>query len=309
MTRSPSSGSSGSEMGCAPTAIRWETWRCSRAGRPAYRIPAPVVVQADGTQVPGAARFELRGDRLLLHARGLDGLKYPINIDPSLEITDFVPGGNDEGGVGFEGGRVVRSRSARGVGAWSSTSGLPEPRSGHCSVAYGGRLYVLGGQNSGPMREVYVAPISTSGAVGPFVATTPLPSQRESLGCAAYDNFLYAVGGRASSGVTAEVLVATIQADGSVGAWKSIAPPSVSSTRAWSRRASRTPVCRRWVRRCSAVGGIRLSAPGGRNPGALALSSPAAPRPRGRCRLRVSRTSVRGGRKRRHELQDRGARC
>ena len=194
------------------------------AGRPAYRIPAPVVIQADGTQVPGAARFELRGERLLLHTRGLDGLQYPINIDPSLEITDFVPGGNDEGGVGFENGRVVRSRSARGVGAWSSTGALPEPRSGHCSVGYGGRLYVLGGQNSGPMREVYVAPISTSGAVGPFVATTPLPSGRESLGCAAYDGFLYAVGGRTSAAVSAEVLVATVQSDGSVGAWQSVAP-------------------------------------------------------------------------------------
>jgi hypothetical protein len=108
---------------------------------------------------------------------------------------------------------------------WQSTTPLPGTRRGASSVATGGYLYVVGGNDGNLLDEVWFAPLLSEGGLGEWRATTPLPSGRYDAPVVASGGYLYVVGGEVSDcsgGCTTqakEVLKAPIQADGTLGAW------------------------------------------------------------------------------------------
>jgi hypothetical protein len=79
------------------------------------------------------------------------------------------------------------------LGNWVTAGTMSQPRVSHGAVAYGGRIYVIGGQ-SGFRSDIEVADILPNGMLGPFTTTTPLAVGRRFMGCAAYDGRLYALG-------------------------------------------------------------------------------------------------------------------
>lgn len=90
------------------------------------------------------------------------------------------------------------------------------------AVAWDNFLYVLGGSPNAQSgyADVYVAPIHANGTIGSWTSTTALPSQRYALTAAAYGGYLYAIAGTPSpqSGL-AQVLYASINANGTIGSW------------------------------------------------------------------------------------------
>ncbi len=120
------------------------------------------------------------------------------------------------------------------VGPWSVTSSLPTKRSAHASASYNGFLYVTGGSSAGPgngasfLSDVLYAPLNANGTVGAWKSTSALPAARAGHTAAIYSSgsnaWLYVLGGRAGSGAAlADIQSATIKADGTLGAWTTIA--------------------------------------------------------------------------------------
>lgn len=104
---------------------------------------------------------------------------------------------------------------------------LPEARADHTSEIYQSNLYViggLGGASLAPRDTVLRAPIGHSGNIGAFTTTTALPSPRWDHASLIHGNRLYVVGGAIDAGVTAEVLVAEVNSDGSLGAFTATTP-------------------------------------------------------------------------------------
>jgi hypothetical protein len=201
-----------------------------------YRIPAPVVHQATGAAPARTARFTLDGTRLRLVAQGLQALAYPISIDPTVTVTSttaFAYPGNFEGGADLGSGLVKRARPTYGVPSWSvNATTLPTPRRGHCSVAYNGKLYVIGGYDaSGLLSEVRMATIAGA-TVGAFGTVTALPGARQDPGCAVYNGYLYVVGGWSGTSLP-DVVVAKINSDGTLASsWTTTSALAVGRSRA-----------------------------------------------------------------------------
>ncbi len=197
------------------------------AGASAYRLPAPVLRQADGSPPDAEAHWILDGQRVALVATGLSKLTYPIDIDPSLLITtttDFLTAGNLDADVSATNNAVVRSRVGGGSVAIQSVDGVAytTARIDHASVAYNGYLYVIGGFNGADLNQLEYGPISANGFVtSHVVVNTPFPasSARSGLGAVAVNSTMYVVGGGTSTTLYDDVLTAHINADGSLGAF------------------------------------------------------------------------------------------
>lgn len=106
---------------------------------------------------------------------------------------------------------------------------LPESRVDHTSEIHQSNMYVIGGLGSlsfVPRDTVLRAAIDNSGNIGAFTATTALPSPRWDHASLIHGNRLYVIGGAVDAGVpvTNEVLVAPINADGSLGAFSATTP-------------------------------------------------------------------------------------
>lgn len=115
------------------------------------------------------------------------------------------------------------------VGAWNSTQTFPYQIETPATLAFGGRIYVLGGYASGPGisdfldNSVHVAAINGNGTLGSWTATTPFVNGRERH-AAALDpdtRTIYVIGGdnAQSFNTFSDVQYARIQANGSVGTW------------------------------------------------------------------------------------------
>ena len=141
----------------------------------------------------------------------------------TLTSTADFQKGNYEGLISTAADRLTRDRITAGtVGAWNATSALPSARMWHSSVAHNGFLYAIGGGTSlfASLSDVLYAPINANGTVGGWSTTTALPSGRLYHTSVAYNGFVYAIGGGTTIGnILSDVLVAPINANGSVGSW------------------------------------------------------------------------------------------
>lgn len=148
---------------------------------------------------------------------------------PITTTTDFRKG-NNEGLISTAQDRLTRNRLSAGtVGAWSATTALPAGRLWHSSVVYNGFVYAIGGQgrpfvnitNDVALNEVQVAILNADGSVGAWTSTAALPTVRTQHSSVVYNGFLYVIGGQNANGPLSDVLVAPINADGSLGTWAS----------------------------------------------------------------------------------------
>jgi hypothetical protein len=133
----------------------------------------------------------------------------------------YVAGGND--GFGFRNEVYYARANANGtLDAWNTTTPLPVNSTSHSTLAYNGYLYVVGG-NTGPtcVNTVRYAPINANGTIGAWSTTSTLPTPRcgnvETVTVAG--GRMYAIGGYNNVDTSNEVAYATVNANGSLGAW------------------------------------------------------------------------------------------
>lgn len=101
-------------------------------------------------------------------------------------------------------------------------SGFTTGRDGLATLAYGGYLYVIGGETGGAaLNDVQYAPLNTNGTVGTWAFTTSLLSANANLTAFAYNGYLYISGGYTGTSSLSSVQYAPLNAGGSVGTWAS----------------------------------------------------------------------------------------
>ena len=115
--------------------------------------------------------------------------------------------------------------------SWQRDRDYPYEITLHSAVAHGGRLYVMGGValiNNQPvaLNKVLYANIGAGGTLGPWQEVTSLPRSLYRTAVAATGATLYVSGGYDGSAVRREVLAATINADGTLGAWQASNMPA-----------------------------------------------------------------------------------
>jgi N-acetylneuraminic acid mutarotase len=106
------------------------------------------------------------------------------------------------------------------VGSWTAANALPTPRESHTSVTFNGRLYTIGGVDSGGfLDDVIYADMNGDGTIGSWTATTSLPTALYEHASVSYKGYLYATGGYDGGTYHDSVQLAHINSDGTVGSW------------------------------------------------------------------------------------------
>jgi N-acetylneuraminic acid mutarotase len=112
---------------------------------------------------------------------------------------------------------------ARAV-SWASTTPLPEVRAQHASIAYNGRIYIMGGWETAGNDTVYYGNVNPNGTIDSWQETTSLPDRRSETIAVAYNDTIYVLGGQGPGGQLEKntVWYASINTtDGSLGNWLS----------------------------------------------------------------------------------------
>src|SRR5439155_1923549 len=87
-------------------------------------------------------------------------------------------------------------------------------------AAYNGYFYVIGGANDGtPLNDVQVAQASSNGTIGAWSPTTSFTTARYGHSSVVYGGHLYVIGGNNGSVASADVQIAPIKSDGTLGTW------------------------------------------------------------------------------------------
>ena len=121
--------------------------------------------------------------------------------------------------------------------AWTTNANaLTGTRKLH-SVAYGnGYVYVTGGRNNtgavgDAQNTVYYAKVSSTGTIGAFSSTTVLPVNLSGHASTVVNGYLYVMGGKTSgASIVDTVYYARLNADGTVGTWKTTTSINVSGS-------------------------------------------------------------------------------
>lgn len=118
-----------------------------------FKIPAPIVLEADGQESEFArASFSLEGNTLSVTTINLKRATYPLSIDPSIYVTsarEFMAG-NNETNIDFNVDEQLIQKSPT-TGArfdqWVDTLSLPVATSANGVAAAGGYIYSVGGRS------------------------------------------------------------------------------------------------------------------------------------------------------------------
>jgi prepilin-type N-terminal cleavage/methylation domain-containing protein len=115
--------------------------------------------------------------------------------------------------------------STGSIGAWSSTTKLPNGIFGHTSVVSNNYVYAIAGQSGANTSTVWFAPINSTGSIGAWSSTTKIPSTLRAHMSIVNNNYVYVIGGYSDVDVagTSTVWFAPINSTGSLGAWSSTA--------------------------------------------------------------------------------------
>lgn len=129
------------------------------------------------------------------------------------------------------------------LGTWTSSTALPSARYGHSAQVYNDRLYLIGGASTvggAPTAAVHYNKINSDGTLNSWVATTSMLSARMTNGgnfSAMWGAYIYVSGGCSAvngSGycttVESGAQLASINADGSIDVWNSMAGVTRQST-------------------------------------------------------------------------------
>ncbi len=141
-----------------------------------------------------------------------------------------VTGGLSTGAAFSDGTWTSRVAADGTFGAWAPGPPAPPARMHHCMAASGDRVYVVGGLLGADTTDDVRSAAVRDGALGEWRVETALPESRSHEGCVVVDGALYVVGGLSGNpaGVNtpfADVLRATLGADGTLGAWVTLSEP------------------------------------------------------------------------------------
>lgn len=130
----------------------------------------------------------------------------PINADGTVGSWHYTHNSTDDG--------------------TSFSAGFTTARNQLSSVVYNGYIYVIAGNNAGVLGDVQYAPLNSNGTVGTWATTTTFttsPTTRTEQGAVAYNGFMYVYGGyNGSSTYYNDVQIAQINANGTVGNWRTV---------------------------------------------------------------------------------------
>ena len=150
----------------------------------------------------------------------------------------YVLGGYECGGGALDDVQVAPIHRDGSLGSWKTTSSFKTARYGLAAVAAGGHIYILGGQDpgGGALDDVQVAEIHRDGSLGSWQPAGAFHGARFDHDAVVWDGRLYVIGGARtevtdvpngksySSRRFADVQVAAVRADGSLGAWQDTTP-------------------------------------------------------------------------------------
>jgi len=206
-------------------------------------ILPPPVINEDGQNASAArAHYKLDGDKLTVVATKLKTAKYPLSIDPTVQIStnsEFYRNTSIESNADFDttNNKITRGALTGGTtGTWTATSTMNQARFLNGAVAYNGFLYVVGGAqtnsttniagNNANMVEYTSISTSSPSTLGTWAAgnNTNLPtaglSRFQLIG---YHGFLYAIGGSYTDTtcgtVSSDVYYSAVQVNGVLGNW------------------------------------------------------------------------------------------
>lgn len=202
---------------------------------PVYQIDPAVTathVYVVGGRRPAPGGGEENTNEVYYAAIHADGTLGSWQAATPLPVADQAPGAAAYNGwlyvitnnLGFVYRAQIQPDGS--LGPWLSENQTPSGAlSGgrlNCR-AYNGRLYTLGGGWPPFESATYFADINPDGSLGPWVATTPLPGARQHHAVLFHNDRVYAIGGVGGGCCTVldEVISAPINADGSLGAWRS----------------------------------------------------------------------------------------
>ena len=132
----------------------------------------------------------------------------------------YIIAGGDAAGVALGDVKVATINADGTIGAWTDTTATPAARDIR-GFLYGGRIYLNGGYTGSVfLANVRYATINADGTLGSWTtSTTQFTNGRSNHATAALNGYMYMSGG-AAAGAYADLQYAPINADGSVGAWK-----------------------------------------------------------------------------------------
>ncbi len=131
----------------------------------------------------------------------------------------YISGGILTGGIVSSATWSAAKLSNGSLGSWVQGSYMPAPRESHSMVAWGGRLYVVGGFDGAAKATVFWAPIEEDGTVGDWETTEALPAARFKHTTAVHGGYLYVFGGDNGIFPQSTVYSAQITDNGPIGAW------------------------------------------------------------------------------------------
>jgi N-acetylneuraminic acid mutarotase len=142
------------------------------------------------------------------------------------------------GGLSTSTLNTIERATIRGDGTLGTFAILPDvalstPRRGHTTVVVDDYLYVIGGTGSnGVLKDTERAMINADGSLGPFgAAPTALVFARSGHAAAAIGNHVYVFGGVGESGSVNTTERASLNADGSLGAFEVVASATMQASR------------------------------------------------------------------------------
>lgn len=107
--------------------------------------------------------------------------------------------------------------------SWTSSTAFTTGRSYHTTVAAGGYLYVIGGfDGTNYLSDVQFAQIASNGSVGNWSFANDIPLKERQMGAYAANGYIYVMGGATgtvSTSCQSATYVASINSDGTLGAW------------------------------------------------------------------------------------------
>jgi N-acetylneuraminic acid mutarotase len=134
----------------------------------------------------------------------------------------YVSGGQQAAGVFANSVEYAKINADGSIGTWTTSGNtFTTARYGHVTVAYNGKLYVVGGGDSAnvALGDVKYATINTTdGSIGTWTDAAATTAERDTDGFV-YGGRLYILGGVNGTTYSNTVRYATINSDGTLGSW------------------------------------------------------------------------------------------
>jgi len=136
----------------------------------------------------------------------------------------YMIGGKNTAGTAFSDTQYAAIAANGTIGAWTATTSFTNARSYHTSVVYNGYVYIIGGYTgSANLNDTQYATLNANGTIGAWAATTSFTTGRYGHTSVAYNGYVYVMGGYNGTAFLNDTQYATLNANGTIGAWSTAA--------------------------------------------------------------------------------------